>query len=149
MYIWDDECLLRGLCDLFNSFEARPCDFMPETLTEHLPAASVSGISGSRRIREYIDGSALWEVPFEIRLRIDGNSPSDRLRALSFFEEFGDWVEDLSICIPENTKSIGSIRLSDGPVKAAEYDSGDTEFRAEYVLKYRRCATDRVCTADI
>lgn len=141
MYIWDDECLIRALCEFFNSYEPRICDFLPERLGEVLPTACVSGVSGGGRIREYIDGSALWEFPFEVRIRIDGNSPADILRALSFFESFGEWIEGIS---PRAFGSIkGAIRTVDGPVKTDAGDGGDAEFRAGYVLRYGRDFSSR------
>lgn len=148
MYYWDDECLIRELCLIFNSFDDRLCDFVPETDLESIPSASISALSGSRKVREYIDGSSLCEMPFEVSLRINGASPSDRLRAVSFFEVLALWLEsqvwEQSEDFDGNRYGICEIAVSDGPVRNRGEEGISARFSAEYCLRYKRKPSDEV-----
>ncbi len=133
-----DECLLREVCSLLNRFEGRERDFLPETTEEMADAASVALAAGRRCVREYVDGSRLMEVPFRGRVRTAGGSPVGGLRAVSLLDALADWLEKNGTDEAGENSDIRSVRRTDGPVKAAEFESGDMEFVSDFAVRMRQ-----------
>lgn len=106
--------------------------FIPETWREDSAAVWLTG--GAERIREYIDGSAVIGIPFEIRVRCAGRAVSDRLDAVRFFTDIAEYI----VKIPMDDGSA-KIEITGGAAKSAVYDNGEEEYRAAYRLtKYCR-----------
>ena len=133
-----DECLLREICRLLNRFDGRERDFLPETTEEAASAAAVTLAAGRRCVREYVDGSRLMEVPFRVRVRTAGGSPVRGLRTISLLEALADWLEKNGADEAGGNSGIRSVRRTDGPVKAAEFESGDMEFVSDFAVRLRQ-----------
>lgn len=87
-------------------------------------------LSGGRNtVSEYIDGTRVVDVSFEIRLRTRASSLKDRLDAIEFFRKVDEAVK---------AKNDGefTLRLISGGAKSAIFDSGEEEYRASYAVRY-------------
>ena len=134
----NDECLLREICRILNRFDGRERDFLPETTEEAVNASAVALAAGRRCVREYVDGSRLMEVPFRVRVRAAGGSPAVGLGTVSFLESLADWLEESGADEAGENSGIRSVRRTDGPVKAAEFESGDMEFVSDFAVRLRQ-----------
>lgn len=115
------------ICGYLNSMGGE-IPFVPESWREGSAAVWLTG--GAKRIREYVDGSAVEAVPFEIRVRCAGKSVSDRLDAVQFFAEIAAYIKSVPMADTDNTK----IEATGGAYKSAIYENGEEEYRAAYRL---------------
>ena len=125
------------LCEYLNEMTARgDISFVPEVWREG--EASVWLTGGVSASREYIDGSAVMSVPFEIRLRCGCSSVAERLDAIAFFSSVEDYAR--STPVMHDGGEYGRVIPSGGTFKSAIYPSGDEEYRAAYSFRYFRKA---------
>lgn len=92
--------------------------------------ASALFLSGGRNtVSEYIDGTRVIDVGFEIRLRTRAASLRDRLDAIEFYRRIDEAVR---------AKNDGefTLRILSGGTKSAIFDSGEEEYRASYAIRY-------------
>ena len=125
------------LCDYLNSMPSRGgIRFVPEVWREGEAAVWLTG--GVSAAREYIDGSAVVSVPFEIRLRCGSASVGERLDAISFFSSVEDFVRAVPVVL--SAGESGSVTPVGGAFKSAILENGDEEYRAAYTFSYFRKA---------
>lgn len=103
-------------------------EFVPEAWREGSAAVWLSG--GAERLREYVDGSAVVGIPFEIRVRCAGRSVADRLDAVQFFADIAEYIKSKPITKLDGAK----IEAMSGAAKSAVYENGEEEYRASYRL---------------
>lgn len=101
--------------------------FVPEAWRENSAAVWLTG--GAERIREYVDGSAVVGVPFEIRVRCAGRSVADRLDAVQFFADIAEHIKTVAM-----EDDGAELEVTGGASKSAVYDNGEEEYRAAYRL---------------
>jgi len=116
------------ICDYLGGCDCG-AEFVPEVWRDGYAAVWLSG--GGECISEYIDGSSIVSVPFEVRIRCDGQSIGDRLDAVSFFACIADYIDS----VPMEQDGC-SIRQTNGAQKSSVYDDGSEEYRAAYELRY-------------
>ena len=125
------------LCEYLNAMPSRgDITFVPEVWREG--EASVRLTGGVSAAREYIDGSAVISVPFEIRLRCGSSSIAERLDAIAFFSAIEDYVRSVPVAVSD--RDLGTVIPAGGTFKSSIYDNGDEEYRAAYSLRYFRKA---------
>lgn len=125
------------LCDFLNRMPERgDISFVPEVWREGDAAVWLTGAASAAR--EYIDGSCVMTVGFEIRLRCSKESVAKRLDAIDFFSSVERYV--LANPVTSGGSEIGSIVPSGGSFKSAVYENGDEEYRAAYSFGYFRKA---------
>ena len=121
------------LCEYLNGMPTRgSVDFVPEVWREGEAAVWLTG--GVAADREYIDGSAVMSVPFEIRLRCGCSSVAERLDAIAFFSAVEDYA--LSVPVTVSGEEYGRVIPKGGTFKSAIYENGDEEYRAAYSFRY-------------
>ncbi len=81
-------------------------------------------------VKEYVDGSGVIEVPFELRLRVSGRAVSDRLKAAEYFR-------CAALAMRDYPAGDCEFRVVSGAVKSAIYENGEEEYRAAYVMRVR------------
>lgn len=126
--------LLERLCGYLDGFEGRLCDFLPETFGSGNPQASVSILPDIVE-RRYVDGSYCAEIPFEIRLRIDGASMRGKLDAVRFFGELAAYMKENPMEEEADGGRIVGIRPNGGCTKSAVLRNGDEEYRMRFCVK--------------
>ena len=105
--------------------------FLPETWREGY--ASVWMIGGRDVIRDYVDGSQVIGITFDIRVRCAGEDPGDRIGVLGLFRRIADYVRDKSL---ESDGDEGKIVVRSGASKSAVFESGEEEYRAAYLFRF-------------
>lgn len=115
----ESETLSELLCGFFA--EAAEIPFVPEVWREG--AASVRLTGAAYSVRDYVDGSGVTEVPFEIRVRCDGAAIRSRLDALALFASLADYAR-------AHVPAEGvRVKPTSGGAKSAVYDDGTEEYR--------------------
>lgn len=115
------------LCAYFNH-GGLGTRFVPETWREE--GASLWLASGGS-VKSYVDGSKVVSVPFEIRVRCDGRSVGDRMRALDLFIA-------ISQLLAHEPPEEYEITVTSMPSKSAIYENGEEEYRGSYVMRYKQ-----------
>jgi hypothetical protein len=110
--------------------------FVPEVWRDGFASVWLTG--GGKSVREYVDGSSIAAVPFEIRLRIEGESIADRLDAVAIFAKIDEYAK----IVPVGEEAY--VKQTSGAVKSAVYDDGSEEYRAAYELRYLKNAPSMV-----
>ncbi len=118
----------QKLCGYLNG--AAAVEILPETWREGCAALWLTG-GGSHR-REYVDGSAMVEIPFEIRIRCEGNAAADRLRALDFFASLGDYIGRVSLM----EEAEETVAMTSCASKSAVFEDGSEEYRASFAYRF-------------
>lgn len=125
------------LCEYLNAMPSRGgIGFVPEVWREGEAAVWLTG--GVSAVREYVDGSAVMSVPFEIRVRCGCSSVAERLDAIAFFSLIENYVR--SVPVTTEGEEIGKVTSTGGTFKSAIYENGDEEYRAAYTFRYFRKA---------
>lgn len=124
------------LCEYLNSIETIETIFVPETLREGSATVFLSGEETT--LREYINGSSVVSVPFEIRLRCGSSSVRERLDAVDFFTRIKAYAENNPVHITENED--GQIISTGGIFKSAVFENGDEEYRGAFSFRYMKKA---------
>lgn len=116
----ETESLPALLCGFFSQSGAG-IPFVPEVWRDGAAAVWLTGSAYS--VKEYVDGSAVVAVPFEVRVRCDGTAVKNRLDVLALFAGLAEYVKT-------HTPADG-IRVlpTSGAAKSAVYDDGTEEYR--------------------
>lgn len=107
--------------------------FLPETWRDGWAALWMVG--GPDVIRDYVDGSQVIGLTFDIRVRCIGRDVGDRLDVLGFYKKIADHVRKNKFPLEGHDCRIV---VKTNASKSAVFDSGEEEYRASYVLRYFR-----------
>lgn len=125
----DEIKLPELICGYLNGMGGE-VPFIPEVWRENCAVVWLTG--GGEKLREYINGSYVMGIPFEIRIRCAGRSIGDRLDAVKFFADIAEYVKINSP--PELVD--GKVEVTGGASKSAVYENGEEEYRASYRLSW-------------
>ncbi len=103
-------------------------DVVPESWRDGCGSLWLSG--ALNQVKEYVDGSGVIDVPFEIRVRVPGRAVADRLRAAEYFRR-------AAVIMRGYGDGECEFRVISGAVKSAVYENGEEEYRAAYVMRVR------------
>ncbi len=121
------ETLSETLCRFFGEAGGLPC--VPETWRNGAACLRLTG--SAYPVREYVDGSAVNAVPFEVRLRCEGGDVSQKLAVLAWFDGLADYVKN-------HAPADGiRVRTASGASKSAVYDDGSEEYRMALTAELR------------
>lgn len=123
------------LCEYLNSME-EDTPFVPETWREGAATVMLSG--GDSAVREYVDGSSVVSVPFEVHLRCSHTSIKCRLDAVEFFSRIASFVRETPVVL--DGVALGEVSAVGGTFKSAVYENGEEEYRASYSFRYLKKA---------
>lgn len=126
--------LLERICGYLNGFEGKLCDFLPETFGSSNPQASAALLS-EVHTRRYVDGSCCADIPFEIRLRINGVSIRGKLDAVKFFGELAEYMKKNPMKEEADGGKIIGISPNGGCTKSAVLQNGDEEYRMQFYIQ--------------
>lgn len=125
------------LCEYLNDMDPEgDISFVPETWREG--AASLMLAGGVTAVREYVDGSSVVSVPFEVRLRCGHTSIKERLDAVDFFSKIDAYVAEVPVS--SSGTEIGRVSPVGGTFKSAVYENGEEEYRSSFTFRYLKKA---------
>ncbi|MBQ8640647.1 MAG: hypothetical protein IJ480_00385 [Clostridia bacterium] len=143
----EEGCVIRKICDHINGWEGAPCLFLPESREGGLPGMPVSGkklpagavmaLSGPAKVRSYVDGSFIGEVPFAVFLRTGGHSPGEGLETLEWYEKLTRYLETFAPS-PDADRVYGCCIPSALPAVSSVEADGTEEYRASFTVRYRQ-----------
>ena len=143
----DEGCVIRKICDHIQAWEGAPCRFLPESREgglpgipagKNLPSGAVMALSGPVRVRSYVDGSFIGEIPFAVYLRTV-HSPGDGLESLEWFEKLTRYLGTFAPS-PDADRVYGLCEPTALPAKSSVEPDGTEEYRASYTVRYRQRA---------
>ncbi len=103
-------------------------EVIPESWRDGVGSLWISG--AFNQVKEYVDGTGVIDVPFEIRVRVPGRAVADRLRA-------GEYFRRAALAMRDYAGGDYEFRVISGAVKSAIYESGEEEYRASYMMRMR------------
>jgi len=110
--------------------------FVPEAWREGKGTLWLTG--GVTDVREYVNGSVMRSVPFEVRIRCESDTVKKRLDVITVFAVLDEYIRSTPVPISEN--EVGEVKPSGGAAKSAIYENGDEEYRAAFLFRYLKKA---------
>ncbi|MGN1346531.1 MAG: hypothetical protein ACI4V1_07075 [Eubacteriales bacterium] len=113
--------------------------FLPETWRDGAACVSLTG--GYTVYREYVDGSYLAGLPFDVRIRTpraSSASPAAKLDAAAFYAALAEYIRAVPMTEEDGERTDLRVLPTAGGTyhKAAVCDDGTEEYRAGYLLKF-------------
>lgn len=136
MNTFDEEKIPALICGFLDPIAAEGDvvrGFLPEAWRDGY--AAVWMIGGRDVIRDYVDGSQIIGITFDIRVRCAGEDVGDRIDVLGFYRRIADFVRENTV---ESDGSEGKIIVKAGASKSAIFESGEEEYRASYVFRFMK-----------
>ncbi|MBE6598951.1 MAG: hypothetical protein E7638_05865 [Ruminococcaceae bacterium] len=125
--------LPERICAYLNGFGGRICDLVPETMSDVNPCGGMF-MKSAVKTRKYVDGSAVSEIPFEIRVRTDGVTVREKLDVHEYFAAISAYVKDN----PMAGDGICGMEPVGGGERCAVLPGGDEEYRMEFVVSVKK-----------
>ncbi|MBR5445893.1 MAG: hypothetical protein IKV57_07215 [Clostridia bacterium] len=145
----EEYSVIRKICDHISGWEGAPCLFLPESREgglpgmpvsgKALPAGAVTALSGAVRVRSYVDGSFIGEIPFAVFLRVP-QTPADGVEALEWFAALTRYLADFAPQ-PDPCRVYECCRLTALPARSSVEADGTEEYRASFTVRYRQKAS--------
>lgn len=142
--MFEEGCVIGKICDHINAWEGAPCLFLPESREgglpgtpagKSLPAGSVTALSGPVKVRSYVDGSFIGEIPFAVYLRTT-SSPGDGLEALEWFAALTRYLGNFAPS-PDTYRVYSCCRPTALPARSSVEKDGTEEYRGSFTVRYR------------
>ena len=139
LYTGAEKRIPEILCDYLSGSGSV---FLPETWREGAVCVSMTG--GHEVYSEYVDGSYLAGIPFDVRIRKarSADSIADKLDAAAFFAALEDYLHDTPMpAYDGQLRDMKVLPASGKPYggachKSAVHEDGTEEYRAGYLLKF-------------
>ncbi|MBE6614559.1 MAG: hypothetical protein E7631_04555 [Ruminococcaceae bacterium] len=143
--MFEEISVIRKICGHINAWEGAPCLFLPESAEgglpgmpagKALPAGTVTALSGPVKVRSYVDGSFIGEIPFAVFLRT-AHTPADGLEALEWFAALTRYLGTFAPS-PDTCRVYGCCEPTALPAKSSVEPDGTEEYRAAFTVRYRQ-----------
>ena len=141
--MFEESSVIGKICDHINAWDGAPCRFLPESREgglaglpagKDLPAGAVTALSGPVKLRAYVDGSFIGEIPFAVYLRT-ASTPGDGLEALEWFAALTRYLGTFAPS-PDTHRVYECCRPTALPAKSSVEEDGTEEYRASFTVRY-------------
>lgn len=145
IYTNDGVYIAEALLDHLNKWDSKPSEIRFEDFAKDPPSMMLQQLSGSYKLRSYIDGSYIGEYPFAVYIRVDGSDTASRLDATGSLLGLSKWLDERNTDgTRKNLPILGSertavkIELESYPSIAARYDDGTEDYQALFKMQYKQ-----------
>ena len=145
IYTTDGVYIAAALIDHLNSWADKPCEIKLEDFSKHPPSMMMQQLSGSYKLRSYVNGSYLGEYPFAVYIRIEGVDTESKYDATGCLLGLAKWFNEKNADgtrknLPELTDGCKAIKieLESLPSLAARYNDGTEDYQALFKMQYKQ-----------
>lgn len=144
IYANDAVYIAEAVRNHLNTWERKPADFELDKITKDPPAMMIQPLSGTERLRSYVNGSYIAAWKFAVYIRIPGTDTAERLDATGCLTELAAWLSELTpkgqyanLPIIDEDRNVSKIQLESTPSIAARYEDGTEDYQAIFTLEYK------------
>lgn len=145
IYTNDGVYIAKSLKDHLNTWPKKPCEIKLEDFSKNPPSMMMQQLSGSYKIRSYVNGSYLGEYPFAVYIRIEGTDTESRFDATGCLLGLAEWLEELNqdgsrknLPILTGNRKAVKISLESLPSISARYDDNTEDYQAIFKMQYKQ-----------
>lgn len=142
----DDGVYIAGsLNDHLNTWPDKPCEIRLEDFSKSPPSMMMQQLSGSYKLRSYVDGSYIGEYPFAVYVRIAGDDTESKLDATGCLLGLAKWLNERNDdgtkknlpVLTDGRKAI-KITMESLPSLAIRFDDGTEDYQALFKMQYKQ-----------
>lgn len=137
----NDILIARAILEHLNTWPGKPCEIRLESMTRKPIAFSMAmqQLSGTRVLRQYVDGSFVGAWPFAVYVRLGSSvDTSKRFEAVSHLESIGEWMDETPLPVLGGARIAESIEMTSLPSIAGTYEDGSVDYQAVFQLTYKQ-----------
>ena len=145
IYTTDGVYIASSLKDFLNTWEQKPCEIKLEDFSKTPPSMMMQQLSGSYKLRSYINGSYLGEYPFAVYVRIESTDTASILDATGCLLGLHDWLNEQNedgskkhLPVLSGDRKAIKIEMESMPSLAARYDDGTEDYQAIFKMQYKQ-----------
>lgn len=140
MSVIDEQIIAKSVYNHLNEWPDKPCPVRME-IADKAPIAfsmAMQQLAGSRKLRQYIDGSFVGAWPFAVYVRVPATDTAKRFSAVRYLESLNLWL------MTEQLPDLGDLRTPDKfemtsiPAVAAQWEDGSVDYQAIFQLTYKQ-----------
>ena len=145
IYTTDGVYIAKSLKDHLNTWQSKPCEIKLEDFSKNPTSMMMQQLSGSYKLRSYVNGAYIGEYPFAVYIRIAGIDTESKLDATGCLLGLAEWLDEEN---PNGTKkhlpalsgdkTALKIELESMPSIAARYDDGTEDYQALFKMQYKK-----------
>lgn len=145
IYTNDGVYIASSLIDHLNTWPDKPCEIKLEDFSKHPPSMMMQQLSGSYKLRSYVDGSYVGEYPFAVYVRVESVDTESKLDATGCLLGLAKWLDEKD---PDGTKknlpvltggrAAIKIELESLPSLATRFDDGTEDYQALFKMQYKQ-----------
>lgn len=145
IYTNDGVYIAKSMKDHLNSWPDKPCEIKFEDFSKNPPSMMMQQLSGSYKLRSYINGSYIGEYPFAVYVRIDAVDTVSKMDATGCLLGLAEWLDEKNpdgtrknLPILDGNRTAIKIELESLPSIAARYDDGTEDYQALFKMQYKQ-----------
>lgn len=136
--------IAEAVRDHLNTWNKRPADFELDKITKDPPAMMIQPLSGTEKIRNYVNGSYIAAWRFAVYIRIPGTDTAERLDATGCLTELAAWLSELTdkgqyanLPVIDEDRTVSRIEVEATPSIAFRYEDGTEDYQTIFKLEYK------------
>lgn len=145
IYTNDGVYIASSLIDHLNTWPDKPCDIKLEDFSKSPPSMMMQQLSGSYKLRSYVNGSYMGEYPFAVYVRIEGVDTESKLDATGCLLGLAKWLNEKdpdgtrkNLPVLTGDRTAIKIELESLPSIAAKYNDGTEDYQALFKMQYKQ-----------
>lgn len=145
IYTNDGVYIASSLIQHLNTWHEKPCEIKLEDFSKKPPSMMMQQLSGSYKVRSYVDGSYIAEYPFAVYVRVEGTDTEAKLDATGCLLGLAKWLSEKDADgtrrhLPDLTggRTAIKIELESMPSIAARYNDGTEDYQALFKMQYKQ-----------
>lgn len=145
IYTSDGVYIAASLIDHLNSWPDKPCEIKLEDFSKSPPSMMMQQLSGSYKLRSYINGSYTGEYPFAVYVRVEGVDTESKLDATGCLLGLAKWLNEKgpdgkrkNLPVLADGRAAIKVELESLPSLAARFDDGTEDYQALFKMQYKQ-----------
>lgn len=145
IYTNDGVYIADSLLNHLNTWPDKPCEIKLEDFSKAPRSMMMQQLSGSYKLRSYINGSYIGEYPFAVYVRIESLDTKSKLDATGCLLELAKWFNEKNadgsrknMPVLTGDRIAIKIELASLPSLAMRYNDGTEDYQALFKMQYKQ-----------